>query len=133
MTWKLGPVGHFTIAVSDPETSARWWVEKVGVERQFTFDSGVGVGTEAVTIVLIRGLPDSAAHGHMSFRLVSMHELRAALADLRAAGVAVEDPGDEIGPESPGAPNLGLWFTDLDGYRWELNVRNGANEATFGN
>ena len=42
-------------------------------------------------------------------------------------GVALENdaiPGDEIGPEAPGSPHLGLWFHDPDGYRWELSVQN---------
>ncbi|MEY2574336.1 MAG: hypothetical protein QOJ87_2549, partial [Verrucomicrobiota bacterium] len=34
-----------------------------------------------------------------------------------------EDPGHEIGPEAPGSPHLGIWFRDLDGYRWELSVQ----------
>jgi catechol 2,3-dioxygenase-like lactoylglutathione lyase family enzyme len=123
MAWQLGRVGHFSIAVIDPERSSRWWVEKIGVERQFDFDAGVAVGTDAITIVLTRGQPDPGALGHMSFHLPSMQVLREALADLRRAGVELEDPGDEIGPEAPGSPNMGLWFHDLDGYRWELNVQ----------
>ncbi len=126
MAWKLGPVGHFGLAVADPERSARWWIETIGVERQFDFDEGVAVGTAAVTIVLTRGTPDPAAIGHMSFHLPSMAALREALGDLRARGVALEDPGDEIGPEAPDSPNMGLWFSDIDGYRWELNVQGGA-------
>jgi len=59
---------------------------------------------------------------HVSFHLKSMAELREALADLKAKGVNLEDPGDEIGPEGPGSPNMGLWFRDPDGYRWELAV-----------
>ena len=41
---------------------------------------------------------------------------------LKEQKVRVEDPGDEIGPEAPGSPNMGLWFHDPDGYRWELSV-----------
>lgn len=130
MTWKLGYVGHFGIAVTDPEVSARWWVEKIGVDRQFDFDGGVAVGSDDVTIVLERGTPDAGAFGHMSFHLPSMRALREALRDLRARGVAVEDPGNEIGPEAPGSPNLAIWFRDLDGYRWELNVPGGAIESS---
>jgi len=128
MAWELGPVGHFGVAVADPERSARWWIEKIGVERQFDFDDGVAVGTGAITIVLTRGEPDPAAFGHMSFHLPTMDALREALADLRERGVSLEDPGDEIGPEAPGSPHMGLWFHDLDGYRWELNVQDGAVE-----
>jgi hypothetical protein len=108
MAWKLGPVGHFGLAVGDPERSARWWIEKIGVQRQFDFASGVAVGTDAVTIVLTRGKPGPAAFGHLSFRLASMAALHEALADLRRRGIELEDPGDEIGPEAPGSPNMGL-------------------------
>jgi catechol 2,3-dioxygenase-like lactoylglutathione lyase family enzyme len=38
----------------------------------------------------------------------------------------LEDPGDEIGPEAPGSPHMGLWFHDPDGYRWELSVQDAA-------
>lgn len=42
---------------------------------------------------------------------------------LKRHRVAVEDPGGEIGPEAPGSPNMGVWFHDPDGYRWELSVQ----------
>jgi hypothetical protein len=48
--------------------------------------------------------------------------LRGALEHLKRVGVEIEDPGDEIGPEAPGSANMGLWFHDPDGYRWELSV-----------
>jgi hypothetical protein len=54
-----------------------------------------------------------------------MAALRKALAHLKKHKVEVEDPGDEIGPEAPGSPNMGVWFHDLDGYRWELSVQGG--------
>ncbi len=126
MSWEIGPVGHFGLAVRDPEASARWWIEKLGLTRQFDFDDGVAVGNAAVTIALERGTPHPQTFGHMSFHLRSTRELHAALADLRDREVFVEDPGDEIGPEAPGSPNLGLWFHDLDGYRWELSVQHTA-------
>jgi hypothetical protein len=49
--------------------------------------------------------------------------LRKALAHLKKHKVEIEDPGDEIGPESPGSSHMGLWFHDPDGYRWELSVQ----------
>ncbi len=54
-----------------------------------------------------------------------MKALRTALAYLKKQKVKMEDPGNEIGPESPGSPHMGLWFYDLDGYRWELSVQGG--------
>lgn len=124
--WKLGAVGHFGLAVRDPKASARWWIERIHLKQLFDFDDGVAVGNDAVTIVLHRGTPHPGTFGHMAFHLRSMTALRAALADLKAGGVALEDPGDEIGPEAPGSPHRGLWFHDPDGYRWELSVQNGS-------
>jgi catechol 2,3-dioxygenase-like lactoylglutathione lyase family enzyme len=126
MTWTIGPVGHFGLAVRDPKASARWWSEHLGLMHQFDFADGVAVGNDAVTIALHTGVPHPGTFGHMSFHLRSMAELEAALTDLREGGVKLEDPGDEIGPEAPGSPNIGLWFHDLDGYRWELSVQNGG-------
>ena len=90
--------------------------------------SGVAISNEAITIALFKGKPAPDALEHMSFHLPSVAALKEALAVLKAHHVAVEDPGDEIGPEGPGSPHLGLWFHDPDGYRWELSVLNGARE-----
>jgi catechol 2,3-dioxygenase-like lactoylglutathione lyase family enzyme len=126
MAWKVGTVGHFGLSVRDPKRSARWWIDNIGLEQQFVFDDVIAVGSDDVTIVLHRGVPHPGTFGHLSFHLDSMDELREALQDLRERGVKLEDPGDEIGPEAPDSPHLGLWFHDPDGYRWELSVQNGG-------
>jgi hypothetical protein len=60
----------------------------------------------------------------MSFHLPNLPTLRRALEHLKKQRVELVDPGDEIGPEAPGSKHMGLWFHDLDGYRWELSVQN---------
>jgi len=122
MSWKIGTVGHFGLAVRDPKRSAAWWIEKIGLRKRFDFEDGMVVGNDAVDIALFKGRPGPKTIDHMSFHLTSMAALRAALADLKKRGVEIEDPGEEIGPEAPGSKNMGLWFHDLDGYRWELAV-----------
>ena len=129
MAWNLGAVGHFGLSVREPKRSAKWWIDNIGLEQQFVFDDVVAVGNDVVTIVLHRGGPHPGTMGHMSFHLNSLEELRDALVDLRARGVKLEDPGDEIGPEAPGSPHMALWFHDPDGYRWELSVQNAARAA----
>jgi hypothetical protein len=59
----------------------------------------------------------------MSFHPPNMATLRKALAHLKSVVAGPEDPGDEIGPEAPGSPHMGLWFHDPDEYRWELSVQ----------
>ncbi len=122
MPIKLGTVGHFCIAVRDPKRAAAWWMKNLDVRKEFEFPGGVVVGTDDVGIVLIKGRPRPEAIDHVSFHLPSMAALRAALAKLKRNKVDLEDPGDEIGPEAPGSKNMGLWFHDPDGYRWELSV-----------
>ena len=128
MRVQLGPVGHFGLAVKDPDASARWWTTHFDLDEMFRFEDGVAVSNDAITIALSKGTPHPSTIDHMSFHVKDMKTLRAALDALRASGVELEDPGDEIGPEGPGSPHLGLWFHDPDGYRWELSVQNGANE-----
>lgn len=122
MPVRLGTVGHLAIAVRDPKRSARWWIEKLNLRKQFEWSTGVAVGNDAITLALFRGTPQPESIDHVSFHLRNMKELESALAELRRKGVDLEDPGDEIGPETPGSKNMGLWFRDPDGYRWELSV-----------
>lgn len=125
---RLGVVGHFSLAVSDPERSAKFWTSNFDLQELFRFGEGIGLSNDAVTVVFFKGKPNPDVIDHMSFHLKDMGELRAALERLRENGVNLEDPGDEIGPEAPGSPRMGLWFHDPDGYRWELSVQNGAKE-----
>ncbi len=118
----LGSVGHFGLAVRDPKKSAAWWRARFDVETIFEGDDYVGVSSSDVTIVFSSGTPHPGAIGHMSFHLPSMAALHHALDVLKAHDVKVEDPGHEIGPEAEGSSNMGLWFHDPDGYRWELSV-----------
>src|ERR1700758_4460939 len=120
----LGVVGHFGLAVGDPEESAKWFERVLGLRREFDFEHGVAVGNDNVTIALFKGKPSPRTFNHMSFHLPNMATLRKALEHLKEQEVDIEDPGDEIGPEGPGSPHMGLWFHDRDGYRWELSVQN---------
>jgi catechol 2,3-dioxygenase-like lactoylglutathione lyase family enzyme len=121
----LGVVGHFGLAVRSPRRSATWFMRVLGLRKEFEFDGGIAVGNDNVTIVFSKGTPSPKTFGHMSFHLPNMRTLRKALAHLKKQKVKVEDPGDEIGPEAPGSNNMGLWFHDPDGYRWELSVQGG--------
>jgi catechol 2,3-dioxygenase-like lactoylglutathione lyase family enzyme len=120
-----GVIGHFGLAVRDPKKSARWFERALGFRTQFEFDDGVAIGNRNVTIALHKGRPSPGTIGHMSFHLPNMTVLRKALAHLKKVKVDLEDPGNEIGPESPDSPHMALWFHDPDGYRWELSVQNG--------
>ncbi len=119
----LGTVGHFGLAVSDIQASARWWRRLFDLEVMFEGIAYAGLTNNDITIVLFTGTPHPETIEHMSFHVPSMKALREALAWLKQHDVEVEDPGNEIGPEAEGSKNMGLWFHDLDGYRWELSVQ----------
>ena len=119
----LGVVGHFGLAVHSPKRSAKWFARSLGLKKQFDFEDGIAIGNDHVTIALFKGRPSPATIDHMSFHLPNLTTLRKALAHLKKHKVDLEDPGDEIGPEAPGSPHMGLWFRDPDGYRWELSVQ----------
>ena len=121
----LGVVGHFGLAVRDPKKSARWFGRVLGLRKQFEFENGIAVGNDNVTIALFKGKPCPETFEHLSFHLPNMATLRKALAHLKKHKVDIEDPGDEIGPEAPGSKNMGVWFYDPNGYRWELSVQGG--------
>jgi catechol 2,3-dioxygenase-like lactoylglutathione lyase family enzyme len=121
--FSLGAVGHFGLAVRNPKKSAQWFERALGFKKQFDFEDGVAVGNDYVTIALFKGKPSPATFGHMSFHLPDLATLQKALKHLKRIGADLEDPGDEIGPEAPGSPHIGLWFHDPDGYRWELSVQ----------
>ena len=126
----IGPVGHFGLAVRDPKRSAKWFGRVLGLRKEFEFEEGMAVGNDNVTIALSKGKPSPQTIVHMSFHLQNMTALRKALDHLKKHKVEVEDPGNEIGPESPGSPHMGVWFHDLDGYRWELSVQGGISRRT---
>jgi len=121
----LGVIGHFGLAVRNPRRSARWFARVLGLRKEFEFENGVAVGNDNITIALFRGKPSPKTIDHMSFHLPNMTTLRKALKHLKKHKVDLEDPGDEIGPESPGSLHMGLWFRDPEGYRWELSVQGG--------
>ena len=82
----------------------------------------MAIGNYHVTISLFKGKPAPDTIDHVSFHLPDMATLRKALTHLKSVGVDIEDPSHEIGPEASGSKNMGLWFHDPDGYRWELSV-----------
>ena len=125
---KLGVVGHFGLAVRDPGRSARFWTKYFDLKEDFRFRGGIALSNRHITIALFKGRPNPKTFEHLSFHLKSLSELRTALKSLKKGGVKLEDPGDEIGPEAPGSPHLGLWFHDPDGYRWELSVQNAVKK-----
>jgi catechol 2,3-dioxygenase-like lactoylglutathione lyase family enzyme len=121
----IGVVGHFGLAVRDPKKSAKWFERALGLKKQFAFENGIAIGNDNITIAVFKGKPSPQTLEHMSFHLPNMSILRKALAHLKKHKVDLEDAGEEIGPESPNSPHMGLWFHDPDGYRWELSVQNG--------
>ena len=69
----IGTVGHFGLAVRDPQRSAKWFMRVLGLRKEFEFEGGVAVGNDNVTIVFSKGKPSPKTIGHMSFHLPNMN------------------------------------------------------------
>ena len=120
---ELGAVAHFSIAVLDPSASAQWWTSHFNVEVYARSDVRILLGNDSVVFSLFKGHPDATVLRHLAFRAQDISSLRSARDALRDGGVDLEDPGDEVGPVAEGSKSMGLWFRDIDGYRWELYVQ----------
>jgi catechol 2,3-dioxygenase-like lactoylglutathione lyase family enzyme len=72
----LGEVGHFGLAVRDPEKSAQWFQNALGLRKEFAFGNGVAIGNDNVTIALFKGKPSPETIDHMSFHLPDMATLK---------------------------------------------------------
>jgi catechol 2,3-dioxygenase-like lactoylglutathione lyase family enzyme len=118
-----GAVGHFGLAVRDPQAEAAWFRRVLLFEPYMETDDAVAVGNDATTIWFWEGEPSPETVGHISFQLRDRAELERALEHLKREGAKLEDPGDEIGPMSPGSEYIGIWFRDPEGYRWELSTK----------
>ncbi|HBP86787.1 MAG TPA: VOC family protein [Nitrospirales bacterium] len=111
----IGPVGNFGLAVHDSRRSAKGFMRTLGLRKEFEFQDGGVVGNDHVTIALSKGKSSPNTIGHRSSHLPNMTTPRNALKHLKEHKVKVEDPGNEIGPESPGSPHMSIWFHDPDG------------------
>jgi catechol-2,3-dioxygenase len=107
-----------SIAVLDPRASAQWWISNFNLEEYTRSDARILLGNDSIVLSLTKGRPDPTVLRHLAFRTRDMAALELARDILREGGVDLEDPGDEIG-----AVAEGLWFHDIDGYRWELFVQ----------
>ena len=99
----LGAVAHFSLAVTDPALSADWWTSRFDLEEYDRAEHRVVLGNDSVLFALFKGRADATVLEHLAFRVRDIASLRSARDALRDAGAELEDPGDEIGPVSPGA------------------------------
>src|ERR1700680_4643935 len=120
---ELGAVAHFSVPLLAPRASAQWWTSHFNVEVYARSDVRILLGNDSVVFSLFKGRPDPTVLRHLAFRARDMASLESARDVLRDGGVDLEDDGDEIGPVAEGSQSMGLWFHDIDGYRWELYVQ----------
>ena len=42
----IGTVGHFGLAVRDPRRSAKWFMQRLGLRKEFEFEGGLQLATK---------------------------------------------------------------------------------------
>jgi catechol 2,3-dioxygenase-like lactoylglutathione lyase family enzyme len=118
-------VHHVSINVDDVDAAIEFYVGKLGLKPRsdrpdFAFGGAwLDVGPSGGQVHLIEGDPPRPAGQHFAVRV---DDLAAAVAELRAAGVAVTDP-------VPVATNLQAFLSDPAGNQVELHQVGGAPRA----
>src|SRR5438552_18318074 len=104
----LGEVGHFGLAVRDPQKSAQWFQRALGLRKEFDYENGVAVGNDNVTIALFKGTPSPDTIDHVSFHLPNIATLRKEIEHLKCVDVEIEVPDVEIGPVASCSRYMGV-------------------------
>lgn len=106
--------GGFFLRARDPGSLARWYAEQLGVGagEHGQWDQPAG---PAVFATFPLDADDPAPVGQQAVLNLRVHDLAGLLADLRAAGAAVEDATQDL----PGVGRFG-WVRDPEGNRVEL-------------
>ena len=117
MTERVLGIGGVFFRSKKPEELARWYAQHLGIERDPEFTGTAFVAREGDETVWALFPADTCYFGpseRESMVNYRVADLDAMLAQLRAAGVAVEDRVEEIENGRFG------WATDPEGNRFEL-------------
>src|SRR5260370_42672728 len=102
----LGPVAHFSLAVSDPPNRARWWTTNFTLEEWSSSDDKVVLGNHSVVFTMVRGRPDPMVLTHLAFRVSAKTAVAFARDRLRNNSVDIADSGAAIGANAPGSATM---------------------------
>lgn len=129
---RLEGLDHVAIGVADPEASAAWYCEVLGLERRFGEVWGespifVGAGLGALAIFPQRGsatesvtLRGGSEVRHIAFR-ADRTNFDKARSELVARGIAIEFEDHEI--------SHSIYFQDPDGFYLEITTYEPASQA----
>lgn len=119
---KVNKVGHVVLAVSDPEASAKWYADVLGMEIMHYNDKGqmafLSFGTQHHDIAVVKG-PENAKLGSMGISHTAM-QIEGGLDELKELYQKIKGKGVEIDFTTDHGLSQSVYFFDPDGNRLEI-------------
>ena len=119
---KVNKVGHVVLAVKDPEASAKWYVDILGMEMMNYSEKGkmafLSFGTYHHDIALVQA-PEGATLGSTGLSHTAM-QIEGGLDDLKDLYQDMKGKGVEIDFTTDHGLSQSVYFFDPDGNRLEI-------------
>ena len=119
---KVNKVGHVVLAVRDPEASAKWYTEVLGMELMHYSDKGkmafLSFGTQHHDIAVVKA-PEDAKLGSPGISHTAL-QIEGGLDELKQLYQRMKDKGVEIDFTTDHGLSKSVYFFDPDGNRLEV-------------
>ena len=128
---RIRQLGHVVLYASDPEASAAWYCDLLGMEIVTRFEGVSGVflsfGTRDHDIALFKA-PGDGAFGHTELQHVAF-ELDGGLDDLKRFHARLVERAVTIEAVLDHGISYGVYFRDPDGHRLEVFYQRVPNDG----
>ena len=119
---KINKVGHVVLAVKDPEASAKWYTEVLGMDLMYYNEKGqmafLSFGTQHHDIAVVKA-PEDATLGSPGISHTAL-QIEGGLDELKQLYQRMRDKGVEIDFNTDHGLSQSVYFFDPDGNRLEV-------------
>ena len=119
---KINKVGHVVLAVKDPEASAKWYADVLGMDIMYYNEKGkmafLSFGTQHHDIAVVKA-PEDAILGSPGISHTAM-QIEGGLDELTQLYQRMKDRGVEIDFTTDHGLSKSVYFFDPDGNRLEI-------------
>ena len=119
---KINKVGHVVLAVKDPEASAKWYTEVLGMDLMYYNEKGkmafLSFGTQHHDIAVVKA-PEDATLGSPGISHTAL-QIEGGLDELKQLYQRMKDKGVKIDFTTDHGLSKSVYFFDPDGNRLEV-------------